>query len=428
MRPRRVLSCDSARCRSCCTAVVRRVSQEAVLNHNLNKNGISFVSLFSAVCDYNSARLFHCTRLDEGEYRMWQRCREMVDRLVYFFGLAESISEQKRRLFITMLAIGVALLVADILLAPLIDTDWVNSLANAVMAGLFLGALWLLWRRRQRQELVLFGVFVVTAIYLLLSLFYSVQHSPLLVQSQGLLSVISPWLLWVILLVMTCFLTFRALTALRLAMFVVILFLLMLVVLLFKTSPYPLAALHDLALLVIPIAFGIGLGFPLAKSQEYNAQTDFLTSLSNRSRGYNALVDEIERARRYGESFAIILFDIDYFKKINDSCGHPCGDAVLRELASFTNEHIRRTDLLCRWGGEEFLLLMTHCDLASARLKADHLRLQLKNRPFHTNINLTASFGITAYYPYDTPNTLLERVDNALYRAKRNGRNCVQVE
>lgn len=74
------------------------------------------------------------------------------------------------------------------------------------------------------------------------------------------------------------------------------------------------------------------------------------------------------------------------------------------------------------------MLLMTHCDLASARLKADHLRQQLKNRPFHSTISLTASFGITAYYPYDTANTLLERADNALYRAKRNGRNCVEVE
>lgn len=186
--------------------------------------------------------------------------------------------------------------------------------------------------------------------------------------------------------------------------------------------------LYDLILLLIANVLVIGIAFPLAQSQERSAQTDFLTGLANRGRGYTMLVNEISRAQRYDESFSIILFDIDHFKHINDQCGHPCGDAVLREVAVFANGHIRRSDLLARWGGEEFLLLMTHSDLASARLKADHLRQQLKNRAFHTDIALTASFGVTTYYPYDSANSMLERADHALYRAKRNGRNCVEVE
>jgi diguanylate cyclase (GGDEF)-like protein len=227
---------------------------------------------------------------------------------------------------------------------------------------------------------------------------------------------------------MTAFLTFRTASALRMALIVTILFLLDLLFFLVRVGSWPPTALHDFALLFFSNAVVILVAFPLAQTYEQSAQTDFLTSLSNRSHGYAALITEIERARRYNEQFAIILFDIDHFKKINDSCGHPCGDAVLRQFAGFVDEHIRRTDLLSRWGGEEFLLMMTHCDLVSARLKADHLRQQIKNRAFHSNIYFTASFGVTAYYPYDTPNTLLERADNALYRAKRNGRNCVEVE
>jgi diguanylate cyclase (GGDEF)-like protein len=186
--------------------------------------------------------------------------------------------------------------------------------------------------------------------------------------------------------------------------------------------------LYDFMLLSFASGLVIGMSFPLAESQERSAQTDFLTELPNRSRGYTRLVSEIERSQRYNEPFSIILFDIDHFKKINDECGHPCGDAVLQQVAAFTNSRIRRSDLLSRWGGEEFLLLMTHCDLPSARLKADHMRQQIKSRPFHKDIFLTASFGVTTYYPFDTANTMLERADDALYRAKRNGRNCVEVE
>lgn len=359
---------------------------------------------------------------------MLARMKEFADRLGYFFGLADSLTERKRRLFISMFLLGVLLLVTDILLTPYFSSDWVSAIANVLLVIVLAAGSFFLWRRRERQELVLLGVFSAATVYLLLSMFYSLVDRALPIARDGLLRAVSPWLIWFIILEMVCFLTFRAATARRFSLGVAILFLVFVTLAITRIGPLPLYSLHDFALLIAANIIVLLLAFPLAQSQEQNAQTDFLTALANRSHGYDALLAEIERARRYGEDFAIILFDIDHFKKINDSCGHPCGDAVLRELASFTNEHIRRTDLLCRWGGEEFLLLMTHCDLASARLKAEHLRQQIKNRPFHQNINLTASFGITAYYPYDTANTLLERVDDALYRAKRNGRNCVQVE
>lgn len=363
-----------------------------------------------------------------GDIFMLARSNKLADRFAYYFGLAESLPESKRRLFIAMFLLGVVLLVTDTAVILYLSFDWIVGIANILLAILMLGAVYYLWRRRERQEFILLLVFSGATVYLLLNMFHNVRSMPPIAVRDGLLRAFSPWLLWFIIVQMICFLTFRARTARRVSLIIASLFLAFVVLLLTQIGPLPLDSLHDIALLVIANVLVILLAYPLARSQENNARTDFLTGLANRSHGYNALLDEIERARRYGDGFAIILFDIDHFKKINDTCGHPCGDAVLRELSTFVDEHIRRTDLLCRWGGEEFLLLMTHCDLPSARLKADHLRQQLKNRPFHQTLNLTASFGVTAYYPYDTANTLLERVDDALYRAKRNGRNCVQVE
>lgn len=359
---------------------------------------------------------------------MVARSKELADRLAYYFGLADTLPDRKRRLYIGMFVLGIVLLVVDTILTPYFSSDWVSAFANILLAALLTAGTFFLWRRCERQELVLLGVFAGATVYLLLSMFISLRALPPITVRDGLLRSVSPWLIWFIILEMTFFFTFRANTARRFSLVISILFLGFVVLAIAQMPPLPLYALHDFALLLTANVLVILLAYPLAHSQEHSAQTDFLTTLPNRSHGYEALLGEIERARRYSEGFAIILFDIDHFKKINDSCGHSCGDAVLRELASFVDEHIRRTDLICRWGGEEFLLLMTHCDLASARLKAEHLRTQIKNRPFHKNINLTASFGITAYYPYDTANTLLERVDDALYRAKRNGRNCVQVE
>lgn len=224
------------------------------------------------------------------------------------------------------------------------------------------------------------------------------------------------------------FLTFRPRTALRMSLILCVVCMAFLLFSISRAGAMHPFAFHDFVLLSFANLLVIGMAFPLAQSLERSAQTDFLTELANRSRAYSMLVSEIARAERYNEPFSIILFDIDYFKRINDECGHPCGDTVLREVAVYANGNTRRTDLLSRWGGEEFLLLMTHSDLASARLKADHLRQQLKNRAFHHTIHLTASFGVTTYYPYDSATSMLERADAALYRAKRNGRNCVEVD
>ncbi len=359
---------------------------------------------------------------------MRQRGTDLVDRLISFLGLANTIPEAKRQVFLFIQSIGILVLLTGIALAPLFTFDWFNFVANLVMlAFLTTMTLWL-WRWRERQELLIFIIFVGSSAWVLVVMLYNVLNGPLDIGTVGLMPVVAPWLLWIVLLYMVCFLTFRAFFAMRMALTIGVVFTTCMIFFLTRVETIRADILYDFVVLFAANVFVLILAYPLAQAQEHISQTDFLTGLANRNRGYQLLTSEIQRAQRYEQAFAVILFDVDHFKKINDTCGHPCGDAVLREVAGFANEHIRRTDVLCRWGGEEFLLIMTQADLASARLKADHMRQQLKNRPFYKSIRLTASFGVTAYYPYDSANSILERADAALYRAKRNGRNCVEVE
>lgn len=358
---------------------------------------------------------------------MLPRGNNTADRLVSFFKLSNTIPETKRRVFLSVQLLAIAMLITSTILLPLLGFDWFVLFANIIMIAFLTVMTLLLWRRRERQELILFLVFIGSAAWLFMVMLHDVLQVPP-GTSQTLLQIVSPWLIWIFLIYMVCFLTFRASTALRLSISLSVMAVLILLYTMARIFPIKPSVLYNFIELCLANILVLALAFPLAHAQEHIAYTDFLTALPNRSQGYDMLVGEIERARRYGHAFALILFDIDHFKKVNDTCGHPCGDRILQEISAFARAHIRRTDLLCRWGGEEFLLIMPHTDLASARLKADHLRQQFKNRPFHRTIRLTASFGITVYLPFDSPNSLLERADKALYLAKRNGRNCVQVE
>lgn len=359
---------------------------------------------------------------------MLERGSGLSERLCSFFELANTIPELERRLFIVLQLLGIAILLASTLLIPLRDFDYFRLVSNLVMLVFLASMSLLLWQSRKRQELLLFIMFIGAAAWVLVVMLCSLLLASPQIVAKNLISIAAPWMIWLIGIYLGCFLTFRPRTALRMSLMLTIICMSFLLYGIIHARAFDPMVFFDFALLFFANVLVIGMAFPLAQSQARSAQTDFLTATANRSHGYARLVAEIGRAERYQESFSIILFDIDHFKRINDECGHPCGDTVLQQVAGFTNAHIRRSDLLARWGGEEFLLLMTRSDLASARLKADHLRQQLKNRAFHTDIRLTASFGVTTYYPYDSANSMLERADAALYRAKRNGRNCVEVE
>jgi diguanylate cyclase (GGDEF)-like protein len=162
------------------------------------------------------------------------------------------------------------------------------------------------------------------------------------------------------------------------------------------------------------------------RRQEDLARTDGLTGLLNHRVFQEHLRDEIDRARRYGRSLAMILFDIDHFKTFNDTYGHQVGDEVLKMVSRTVRGVLRRTDQAFRYGGEEFAILLPETALDNAVLVADRLRLKVAANKAVRNLSVAISLGVAGYYGREeTPEAFVKRVDDALYRAKETGRNRV---
>lgn len=159
---------------------------------------------------------------------------------------------------------------------------------------------------------------------------------------------------------------------------------------------------------------------------EKQASTDVLTGLFNRLKLGRLLDAEITRAQRYATPLAVILLDIDHFKRINDTRGHQVGDEVLRELAQRLTSSLRACDAVARWGGEEFLVMLPNSPLEAGRECAEKLRAAVADFPFAAMPQVTASFGVAQRQKGDQRETLIGRADQALYRAKDKGRNRVE--
>ncbi len=152
---------------------------------------------------------------------------------------------------------------------------------------------------------------------------------------------------------------------------------------------------------------------------------DRLTSLYNRVKLESAFEEEMKRAKRYGNTFSVIMADIDHFKSVNDTYGHDVGDETLVTFARILKQHVRETDVVGRWGGEEFLILLPQTSSDAAYEIAQKLRENIEKHPFETIRKCTASFGLSTFTNDDTMQSLVKRVDNALYESKKSGRNRV---
>jgi diguanylate cyclase (GGDEF)-like protein len=164
------------------------------------------------------------------------------------------------------------------------------------------------------------------------------------------------------------------------------------------------------------------------------AVTDPLTGLYSRRHFYTLASQEFNIARRFNQAIAAIMIDIDHFKRVNDTFGHLVGDVVLQNIANRCNERLRQSDILCRHGGEEFVILMTGTSLEIAMQIAERLRKRVADTPIETEgktIPITISLGVAALGPYMHPVTLtgleilINRADQALYISKQKGRNRV---
>lgn len=159
--------------------------------------------------------------------------------------------------------------------------------------------------------------------------------------------------------------------------------------------------------------------------------TDELTGLYNRRRFDELMRSEIELSERHGDISSILIMDIDHFKVINDTYGHPCGDSVLKDIADLLKANLRKTDILCRIGGEEFVALCKRADKEEARDIAEHLRKTIENTTLQYgqhDIQITVSVGIATITDKSTDmdrQNMYRYADKALYYSKGNGRNRV---
>ena len=167
---------------------------------------------------------------------------------------------------------------------------------------------------------------------------------------------------------------------------------------------------------------------------EQLAQTDALTGLLNRRALTERITAEMERALRYDSSMALLMIDLDHFKRVNDTYGHLVGDDVLRDVAKLLTETIRTSDMVARYGGEEFLMLLPETDDAGAELFAERIRVAIESHDFGARSNkpglsLTTSVGVATFPAarIESVEDLFARADAALYRAKADGRNRVRL-
>lgn len=164
------------------------------------------------------------------------------------------------------------------------------------------------------------------------------------------------------------------------------------------------------------------------KELEKLTYTDNLTGIYNRKKFDDSLLKEINRIPRRTSTFSVIMFDVDFFKNINDNHGHHAGDEVLIAIVEFVRTMIGGNDIFARWGGEEFIILLPRSNHEDACNLAERLRNNIARQSFSGVGNVTASFGVTEYIPGEDDEELIRRVDQALYVAKNGGRNRIICE
>jgi two-component system, cell cycle response regulator len=169
----------------------------------------------------------------------------------------------------------------------------------------------------------------------------------------------------------------------------------------------------------------------LHKKVEQLSVLDDLTQLYNRRYFHKTIRQEIDRVKRYKNNLSIIMIDIDYFKNFNDKYGHDCGDYVLKEIADFIKNAFRNIDIVCRYGGEEFMVILPNTEKNQAFKIAERIRKSISEKIFkyvhEIKHKLTISIGVTEYKDNELLRQFIKRVDEALYLSKQNGRNKVTI-
>jgi diguanylate cyclase (GGDEF)-like protein len=175
----------------------------------------------------------------------------------------------------------------------------------------------------------------------------------------------------------------------------------------------------------VAVATDITADVVLTNAYERMALTDRLTGLANRRRAEGQVQQELLRLKRYQTPVSLVLFDLDHFKHINDTYGHSAGDEVLRQVAKAMADSVRDTDLVARWGGEEFLLVLPETPHSGALNCAERTRAKVESLGERLGFPVTISGGVYQPAPGDSAADLINRADARLYEAKRTGRNRI---
>jgi diguanylate cyclase (GGDEF)-like protein len=187
--------------------------------------------------------------------------------------------------------------------------------------------------------------------------------------------------------------------------------------------------LCSILIIILVLFLGYSAFSPYEKNLKNMAMIDPLSNALNRrafNRFYQDALSSIHRSLY--PRFSIVLVDIDKFKNVNDIYGHLAGDKVIKGIADTLHAMLRKSDVVCRWGGEEFMLLLPNCHILKAEIVAEKIRVAIENEVFSVNgknIKTTISAGVIDFKIGDDPDILIEKVDQALYKAKESGRNKV---
>lgn len=178
---------------------------------------------------------------------------------------------------------------------------------------------------------------------------------------------------------------------------------------------------------IISIARDISAIKAMNENLKKMATTDSLTGVYNRHKFEEMFEVEIDRVLRYETPLTLIMFDIDHFKRVNDTFGHDVGDYVIKNIVDTVKRNIRHIDIFVRWGGEEFIIICPQTDSLSAATLAQKLRGDIEKTTLDKVGKITCSFGVTSYLKKDSKNSFIKRLDSTMYRAKDEGRNRVVV-
>lgn len=206
-----------------------------------------------------------------------------------------------------------------------------------------------------------------------------------------------------------------------------------------KSSIYPSTGNAPLFFLLMSVMTGVALMFVLlrlksiqikqSKRLQKQIYNDALTGLYNRHFVYELLDYELEMMKKTRSPFCLCFADVDYFKKVNDTYGHQVGDEVLKDIADVLTNNLRKSDVICRWGGEEFVVVLPRCDIVQAPQVIEKVKKALNDKVMSSKqISITMSFGIVSLSNEEPIECILKRADDLLYLAKENGRNRIEVE